>query len=135
MNSKFFTAALATATMTILPMMASAGDQRPEEKEVVVGISDALVPGGFDSQTDAYVIESGVFPNGCYKWKRADVTNPKANLLEIRTIASFSQGMCLMVLVPFTKEVKLGRLSAGTHTLRFINGDGTYLERTVSVEE
>jgi hypothetical protein len=135
MNSKFFTTAIVSATMTLLPLMATADDQKPQEKEVIVGISDALVPGGFDSQTDAYVIESGVFPNGCYKWKRAEVTNPKANLLEVRTIASVSQGMCLMVLVPFTKEVKLGKLEAGTHTVRFVNGDGTYLERTLTVEE
>jgi hypothetical protein len=108
-----------------------------ESKEVVVGVSDVLVPGGFDSSTDAYVIESGVFPNGCYRWKRAEVTAvaDQKNLHEIRTIASVSQGMCLMVLVPFTKEVKLGKLSPGVHTLRFVSGDGTYLERTLTIEE
>jgi hypothetical protein len=128
--------------LTVLAMSASsivvfADGNEPESKEVVVGVSDALVPGGFDSSTDAYVIESGVFPNGCYRWKRAEVTSSadQKNLHEIRTIASVSQGMCLMVLVPFTKEVKLGKLSAGVHTLRFVNGDGTYLERTLNIEE
>jgi hypothetical protein len=39
-----------------------------------------------------------------------------------------------MVLVPFTKEVKLGKLNSGKHTLKFLNGDGTYLEKTMAVE-
>jgi hypothetical protein len=39
-----------------------------------------------------------------------------------------------MVLVPFNKEVKLGKLNAGKHTLKFLNGDGTYLEKTLTIE-
>jgi hypothetical protein len=39
-----------------------------------------------------------------------------------------------MVLVPFQKEVRLGKFEAGKHTLRFENGDGTYFEKTLVIE-
>ncbi len=106
----------------------------PKVKEVVVGINDAYVPGGFDSDSEAYVVTSGIFPNGCYTYKRAEVSHVDSYSHEIKSVASVSQGMCLMVLVPFTKEIKLGKLNSGKHTLKFLNGDGTYLEKTMTVE-
>jgi hypothetical protein len=39
-----------------------------------------------------------------------------------------------MVLVPFSKEVNLGRLSPGQHNLKFVNGDETSFERNLKVE-
>lgn len=106
----------------------------PAEKEVQVGISGAFVPGGFDSSSDAYVIVNGVFQNGCYKWKRADISSKDSFTHEIRSIAAVTQGMCIMVLIPFQKDVRLGQLQQGKHTLRFLNGDGTYLEKSLVVE-
>lgn len=110
-----------------------ADQQLPQEKEVQVGISGVYVPAGFDTSSDVYVVVNGIFQNGCYKWKRADVNHNGFNH-EIKSVASVSQGMCLMVLVPFQKEVRLGQFDAGKHTLRFLNGDGTYLEKTLVIE-
>ena len=103
-------------------------------KEVTIGLNDVYVPGGFDSSTVSYVVVSGMFPNGCYKWKGAEVKNTGTYRHEIVSKATVSQGMCLMVLVPFTKDVKLGKLDAGTHVLRFLNGDGTYFEKSLNIE-
>lgn len=114
---------------------AFADNQQPADKEVVIGVHDAYVPGGFDSQSDVFVVASGLFPNGCYRWKRAEVSHKSATEHEVQAIASVSQGMCLMVLVPFTKEIRLGVLGAGEHTVRIQNGDGTYLEKKVKIEE
>lgn len=103
-------------------------------RDVTIAVNDVFVPGGFDSAADAYVVVSGIFPNTCYKWKEAirkDVTQFEH---EVKSIASVNQGMCLMVLVPFSKDIRLGKLDSGTHTLRFISGDGTYLEKTLVVE-
>jgi hypothetical protein len=105
-----------------------------EEKEVAIGISGVFVPAGFDSSSDAYVIVNGVFQNGCYKWSRAERTKRDDFNHEIRSIATVTQGMCIMVLVPFQKEVRLGQLATGKHNLKFINGDGTYLEKSLVVE-
>lgn len=115
-------------------LTAFAGDI-PADKEVVVGLNDAYVPGGFDTGSDTYVVSNGVFANGCYRYKRSDVTHKDEFTHEIRTIASVSQGMCLMVLVPFTKEVRLGKFAAGKHALRFVDGNGNYFEKTMTVEQ
>lgn len=103
-------------------------------KDMPVALNDVFVPGGFDSNSDAYVVVSGIFPNGCYKWKgtnRNDVSNTEH---EITSIATVSQGMCIQVLVPFTKDVRLGRLTTGSHVLRFLSNDGTYIEKNLVIE-
>lgn len=123
-----------TALLSVIGW-ATAEAQTPKEKEVVVGINDAYIPGGLDSNSDAYVVTNGIFPNGCYRWKRAEVDHPTTYNHEITTVASVSQGMCLMVLVPFTREVRIGKLLPGEHVLKFKNGDGTYLEKKLVIEE
>jgi hypothetical protein len=107
----------------------------PEQKDIQIGISEVFVPGGFDSTSDVFVVASGIFPNGCYRWKDADVRNVDAYTHEVKATASVVQGMCLMVLVPFSKEIRMGKFAPGKHALRFLNGDGTYLEKTLNIEE
>ncbi len=104
------------------------------EKEVQIGINGAFVPAGFDSSSDVYVIVNGVFPNGCYRWSRAEVTHHGKFAHQVKSFASVSQGMCIMVLIPFQKEVRLGKFAPGKHMLRFESGDGTYLEKELIVE-
>lgn len=103
-------------------------------KDVVVSINDVFVPGGFDSQTDAYVVVSGIFPNGCYKWKGATVKHVSGLNHEVTSVATVTQGMCLQVLIPFSKDVRLGKLESGTHSLKFLSNDGTYIEKQLVVE-
>ena len=105
-----------------------------ETKLTQVGISNVFIPAGFDSNSEVYVVASGVFPNGCYRWSHAEVKHKDRFLHEVKSLANVSQGMCIMVLVPFSKEVKLGKFEAGKHTLKFLNGDGTYIERTLAIE-
>jgi len=106
----------------------------PATKDVAIGVNDVYVPGGFDSDADAYVVANGLFPNGCYRWKGATVTNVDNFNHEIQSYATVSQGMCIMVLVPFNKEIRLGKLASGTHNLKFLNGDGTYLLKSMKIE-
>lgn len=103
-------------------------------RSVQIGISGVFVPGGFDSSTDAYVVVNGVFQNGCYKWNRAEVNNVDDFNHEVKSFATVNQGMCIMVLIPYQKEVRLGHLNTGKHNLKFLNGDGTYLEKQLIVE-
>ncbi|KYG62816.1 hypothetical protein AZI87_16200 [Bdellovibrio bacteriovorus] len=125
---------LILAAMVSFSLNALAEQPAPVEKEVQIGINGVYVPGGFDSASDVFVVVNGIFQNGCYKWKRADVTHIDTYSHEIKSIASVSPGMCLMVLIPFQKEVRLGKFAAGKHVLRFENGDGTYLEKSLIVE-
>ena len=115
--------------------VAFAAEQAPVTREQVVSINDAFIPSNFDTASDAFVVINGLFPNGCYRFKAATVSHIGASLHEVRALATVSQGMCLMVLVPFSKEVQLGKLSAGEHAVRFMNGDGTFWEKSIQVEE
>lgn len=110
-------------------------DTLPATKDVVIGVNDVYVPGGFDSQTDAYVVVSGIFPNGCYRWKGAHVNHVANTTHEVTSVASVTQGMCIQVLIPFTKDVRLGKLAVGTHMLKFMSNDGTYLEKQLVIEK
>lgn len=122
--------AFAASVMTF----ARASADSVKTHEAILNISEAYVPGGFSSQTDAYVVVSGMFPNSCYRFNHAQVSDKSSQIHEVRSYATVSEAMCLMVLVPYQHEVRLGRLPAGEHTLRFINGDGTYFEKSLTVE-
>lgn len=126
--------ALLLSLVVSMGSFAFAEQSAPAEKEVQIGINGVYVPGGFDSASDVFVVVNGIFQNGCYKWKRAEVAHKDPYFHEIKSIASVSQGMCLMVLIPFQKEVRLGKFAAGKHTLHFENGDGTFVEKTMVVE-
>ena len=106
----------------------------PGTREVVVSINDAFIPSGFDTASDAFVVINGLFPNGCYRFRDTAVTHNSVLVHEVRAMATVSEGMCLMVLVPYSKEVQLGKLAAGEHAIRFMNGDGTYWEKRLTVE-
>lgn len=125
---------LVSIVMVLFGFNVMADSTAPVEREVQIGLSGVYVPGGFDTGSDVFVVVNGIFQNACYSWKRADVSHSDDFSHEIKSIASVKQGLCLMVLMPFQKEVRLGRFSAGKHSLKFDNGDGTYFEKSLVVE-
>jgi len=128
---KLFSTAL-SAALVFSSFGAFAQSGFPKTVEQVVNISTALIPSGFDNSSPVAIV-SGLFPNSCYSWSRADVAHPTAFTHEVRNMANVQLGMCLMVMVPFAEEVELGRFAPGDHSIRFVNGDGTYLEKTLQV--
>lgn len=105
----------------------------PVKKDVVISVHDAFVPEHASPEAEVKIVLSGMFSNSCYAWNYAEV-NSSGPDFTIRAHALLTRSVCLMVLVPFSKEVNLGRLAIGQHTIRFINGDETYFERTVDVQ-
>ena len=106
----------------------------PSQNEVPLPVSDVFIPSGFDSGSDVYVVLNGYFPNTCYSYKDAQINHLSASEHEVRSMALVRPGMCLMVMLPYTQEVQLGRFDRGDHTLRFLNGDGTFIEKHLKVE-
>jgi hypothetical protein len=109
-------------------------DEQGKTREQMISINDAYIPSGFDSSSDAFVVVNGIFPNSCYRFSEAKVTHVGPALHEVRSYATVTEGLCLMVLVPFSKEVQLGKLSVGEHAIRFISGDGTYWDKNLTIE-
>jgi hypothetical protein len=122
-------------TLSIFTVSALSQVAIPGSREITLRVGDAFTPTGLTSATDAYVTVSGIFSNTCYRWDRAEVTNSTPLIHEIKCIADVGQHtMCAMHIVPYQKRIELGRLATGTHTLRFLNGDGTYFEKTLTIE-
>lgn len=103
-------------------------------REKVIGVTDAYVPSGFDSGSDAFVVANGWFPNSCYKLKGIEVNNVGPALHQVTTKANVTEGLCLAVIIPWHREVQLGKLVVGTHKVQFMNGDGTYMEKQIVIE-
>jgi hypothetical protein len=121
----------AMALMIIAAPSAKAADGEVHEK--VVGVSDAYVPSGFDSNSDAFVVVNGWFPHSCFKLKNVEVSHVGSFLHEVTTKANVTEGLCLTVIIPWHREVQLGKLAAGDHKLHFMNGDGTYMEKHLTI--
>lgn len=121
------------AAALVLTFSTGAIAKEGDTHEKVVTVGDVYIPSNFDSSSDAFVVVNGWFPHSCYKIKDIKVEHPSANLHEITTTANVTEGMCLTVIVPFHKEVQLGRLNVGEHTLRFVNGDGSYMEKKLTI--
>ncbi len=122
-------------SMVFFATTAPALDREPEKREMVVAVNDVYVPSGFAEGDETFVVISGLFPNSCYTFTRVEVKHIPPATHEIYAYANVYEGICLTVLVPFSAEVKLGLLTMGDHTLRLINGDGTYWEDTLRVAD
>ncbi|MEO0336344.1 MAG: hypothetical protein AAF202_08110 [Pseudomonadota bacterium] len=124
---------MGSATLAAAP---TAYDEVRESREIAVNISDALVPTRVDAyREDVKVQISGLFNNTCYSFNRVMTTQEKStNTYVVQTMADVQSGHCLMVLVPFMKEVNLGTFERGEFTVRFMNGDNTFFEKKVVSE-
>ncbi|MGZ3693947.1 MAG: hypothetical protein ACXWQO_07075 [Bdellovibrionota bacterium] len=131
---KIFSVVLAALIVTFSAGSLSAFAKDGDIHEKVITVGDVYIPSSFDSSSDAFVVVNGWFPHSCYKIKDVSVQHINANLHEITTTANVTEGMCLTVIVPFHKEVQLGKLAVGEHKLRFLNGDGSYMEKSLTIE-
>lgn len=103
-------------------------------KEITLTLSGAFVPEFVDEDQDAKVVLTGMYPNSCYSWSRAEVTKVTPMDYSIQAKAMVvTSAKCLMYLTPFLEEVNLGRLPAGEHIIHFINGDETIFDKKLTV--
>ena len=102
--------------------------------EKTIPVNDVYIPSGFDSGSDAFVVVHGMFPHSCYKLKGVEVDHIGPALHEVTTRANVTEGLCLTVIIPFHREVQLGKLAVGTHKIHFMNGDETYMEKQLTIE-
>ncbi len=125
---------LTLAALTALTFSAAAMAKDGDVREKIIGVSDVYIPSGFDSRSDAFIVANGWFPHSCYKLKSAEVEHVGAALHQVSVKANVTEGLCLTVIVPFHKEVQLGKLAVGEHVIRMMNGDGTYMEKHLTIE-
>lgn len=105
-----------------------------EYREINIEADEVFITGSFSPNNDPYVIVSGKLPDGCHRWSRSEVLHKSESLHEVVLYGVVSNSKCLMVETPFIKEVRLGPLAPGEHTVRFFNTDGSFFERVLIVE-
>ena len=130
---KTLTKILVIAAIIAMPIFASA--KEGDVHETTIGVNNVYIPSGFDSGSEAFVVASGWFPHSCYKLKGAKVEHVGPTLHEVTVMANVTEGLCLTVIIPFNKEIQLGKLAVGDHQIKFMNGDGTYMERHLVIEQ
>ncbi len=108
--------------------------QMMSSKQVVVAVTEAFIPSGFDSHAEQMVVVNGYFPNGCYSLDEIKIKHQDDFNHEVSVVANVQQGACTMAIIPYQKEVMLGVLAAGRHKLLFPAGDGTSFEKSFVVE-
>jgi hypothetical protein len=120
------------ATVSLTLIVASA-TVHAASRQSSVNLSTVVIPSGFDNSEPVAVL-GGLFPNSCYTWEKAEVTHVDQTTHEVRSFAQIRDGYCLMVMLPFSEEVPLGTFKTGQHKIKFVNSDGSYIEKTLDVE-
>lgn len=92
----------------------------PQDTEVVtVPVSRAYIPHGFDNNDVTKIVVEGFFPNTCYKVKKQtpeDVIVDPSGEIQVTQKAYKYNGMCLMVMVPFSQTIEVGKIQqTGTY--------------------
>lgn len=120
-------------TLSAIFMMPLSAQAMPASTSKV-NFTSATIPGGFGPDDHVFAVVSGIYPNSCYSWNGASVDQVNDTTFRISGVANVTQGMCMMVLVPFQEEVMVGQLGPGEYTLQFDNGEGTYFEHKLKIE-
>jgi hypothetical protein len=118
---------------TICTVTAARADQG-RNYTAIANVSDAFVPASVEAHEAIPVTVSGMFPNNCYSYDTAQVSERDRFTQVVRVFADVKDSICLMRMTPFLHEFKMGPLAPGEHTVIFINGDGSEIERKLIVE-
>ena len=81
-------------------------------------VRHVFVPSGFDDNDNVQVVLEGAFPDTCHKLAHTEVLkSDDGKSLEVIQWARKFSGICIPTTVPFTSEVSLGRLAAGSYKI------------------
>lgn len=98
-----------------------------------VAAKHIFIPTGFDDNDDVELVVDGVFNSSCYRLAQGSATiDREQRAIVLHPRAHFDAGACLAVFVPYTYTFELGKLAAGSWTVR--TGDGL-LSATLEVSE
>tara|TARA_Y100001935_G_C17281084_1_gene497534 strand:- start:350 stop:757 length:408 start_codon:yes stop_codon:yes gene_type:complete len=94
------------------------------EETVEIGIAEFLIPDDLKSSEDALIlIRSTTPPGGCRKWAGYSVTHMSDFVHSMKAFSTF-KNQCFSQMAFFVKEVDMGQLKPGTHTIKYLNSHG-----------
>ena len=127
-NQKFVSMMLVSLLGSFLNLV-----QAKDLKEVSLVPSMVFAPTGFDQNDNAQIVSLGYLPNTCYKTGKTSYSiNHTEKHLEINFQGTVRMdGICLMVQVPYTQEINLGRLPEGNYEVYFVSALGERVKMAV----
>ncbi|MCB0379418.1 MAG: hypothetical protein KDD33_13070 [Bdellovibrionales bacterium] len=130
---KIFAIALLLGSLPVaFHLIANADDTNGLEKPKIISYAPSAVyaPTGFDSNDNTEIVFEGIFPNACYRvgltYFNVDEVNKKVFVTD--TAHFFENTMCAEMIVPYTKDIKMGVLEPGNYTVYFKNSRGMFNE-------
>ena len=123
------TAALAFASTALLLNAPGAGADGYDFTKTEISVDHVFVPPtGFDDNDQVGLVLDGMLPNGCWEPSETEVTVEDEFVVKVRQFAIWSEKMLcaqpnnlpdfLDAQVPYTLEIPLGRMRAGSYTVR-----------------
>jgi hypothetical protein len=95
---------------------------------VKVDSADVFIPEGFDDNDESVVVLDGFLRSGCYKLAQSEHRlDQQTGVITVTQYARKYPGPCVMALVPFTSEVRLGVLPQGQYQV--VTNDGLLSQR------
>jgi hypothetical protein len=119
-------------------VFAHADDEATSER--VMPIKQVYLPGDANDSAPTEIVIEGMLPDSCYSFARAEVKDDETFVHEVRSIATVRHDrFCLMDaqtnrVQNYSEHVNMGVLKAGVHKLLFIKEDGSYFERSLTVD-
>ncbi len=94
-----------------------------EPTQVPATFSKIYVPVGFDSNDNVQFVGEGIFNNSCFRPAPTTLAvDPATKTIKVGAVAYRYNGICLQVLLPFSRVVDVGILAAGTWQIVGVDG-------------
>jgi hypothetical protein len=104
-------------------LSAGAVAQAAEYEVVAVQAQDVFIPDGFDDNDETVVVLDGYLQSGCYKLAQSEHRiDFQTNTVHVTQYARKYSGPCIMALIPYTTEVRLGVMPQGDYTVAMNDG-------------
>lgn len=98
----------------LVPALADSDSYRPSIVES--DFHTGYLPNGFDTNDNVQIVGEGTYSNTCFRPAQYDVSiDNEAKKIIIKPKAYKYDGMCAMMLVPYSQEINLGILNAGRY--------------------
>lgn len=105
---------LAIGMLCLLSVSAARAATNALPEEVDVAVREVFAPQGFDDNDEITLVIDGFLPDPCHQLIRPHVAiDEQGRSITVGARARRYKGACPDVIVPYTQEIHLGRLSAG----------------------
>lgn len=99
-----------------LSFIVSANANLPDPVIVESGYHTSYIPDGFDNNDHVQMVGEGIYSNTCFRPAAYDIdVNHSEKKVFVTPKAYKYDGMCLMMLVPYSQTIDLGILKAGRY--------------------